>query len=272
MARIRTIKPDSAVSLSTQGVSIEARYFFQNLWCHLDDEGRCEWLPKMLLAMIFPSEDDPYTVADLNRWLAELESKDGMLVRYEVNGTVYVCAPKFKDHQVINRPSKSKHPPLTQSSLSIHGGLTEDSLEERKGKGREQGTGKGGALSERSVSATNGKPSKPDDGGLWEIFQVVPGYARGSEPAQRRSLSELARDFAWVPPERLAELAKACRDHYAVKKQYGHESVAAHSAAKDFRDWLRREGDSLKGEPDRAPSSMHTEARAILEAMDAQAG
>lgn len=184
MARIRTIKPDSAVSLSTQGVSIEARYFFQNLWCHLDDEGRVEWLPKMILAMIFPSEDDPYTVADLNRWLAELESKDGMLRAYTVDGTKYVEAPKFKDHQVISRPSKSRCPappddsrsthgglsedsvncakngekclspevfePKNPDSMSTHGGLSEDSLRARKEQGKEQGKGREGKAHSRT--------------------------------------------------------------------------------------------------------------------------
>jgi len=139
VARIRTIKPDSAVSLSVQGVSIEARYFFQNLWCHLDDEGRIEWLPKKILADIFPSENDHYTIGHVRKWLAELESKDGMLRLYVVDGREYVCAPSWHQHQNINRPSPSKCPPI-EDSLTTHGGLTEDSLQEKE---REQGKGKG---------------------------------------------------------------------------------------------------------------------------------
>ena len=253
MARIRSIKPDSAVSLSTQGVSIEARYFFQNLWCHLDDEGRCEWLPKLILGVIFPSDDDPYTHQDLNRWLAELEAADQMLRSYTVNGVKYVDAPKWAQHQAINRPTKSRHPAfsesdehqrmsthgaVTEGSLNHHGAVTEGSLEEGKGK---EGKGNGGGLTEGSVS---------DSSNLWEIFRSVPGYARGEEAVQIRHLAELAREYAWVPSERLEGLAKACRDHYSVRKHYGHGSLLPQSAAKDFRGWLERENSLRPEEPE----------------------
>lgn len=153
MARIRTIKPDLAQSKSVAKLPFDARYFFAIILCWLDDAGRVEWQTKRLAGEMFPN-DEEVGRDDLNRWLL-LCCDAGVLARYTNEGVVYVCAPKFLEHQVINRPTKSilpgptdegseiTHGALSESSVSPHALLTEGSSPEReREREREQGGGK----------------------------------------------------------------------------------------------------------------------------------
>jgi len=107
--RIRTIKPDACTSKTLTKCSRDARLFFHLLSTHLDDKGRIECLYKKLAGEIFPHDED-VTAADIRRWIEELEAADFALRRYEVDGDEYLCAPKFNEHQVINKPTPSRLP------------------------------------------------------------------------------------------------------------------------------------------------------------------
>lgn len=131
MPRIRTIKP---VFWSTPNPpSRDARLLYIAMWNWCDDEGVGTANPKELAAFAFPYDDDMDS-REVQGLLSEI-SVSFQCVFYTVGGRPYYSIENFGDHQVINRPTPSKHPKpdqaekwLYQQELSDHGGLTESAV------------------------------------------------------------------------------------------------------------------------------------------------
>lgn len=128
MARIRTIKPEFPTSPQVRALTRDARLFFLQLLNQLDDQGRAEYSPKALAGQLYPSDDDVES-REINDWVTccceSLDDEDGssLLVRYEHRGRRYIAAPKFNEHQVINKPTKSRHPAPDDQHSSIKEGF-----------------------------------------------------------------------------------------------------------------------------------------------------
>lgn len=88
-----------------------------------DDEGRLKLTPTMMKPRLYPFND--YTQEAFDADLMKLE-EIGLVHRYTVGETAYLCHPNWTRYQKINRPTPSLCPPC--DSLNTHGGLTEDSL------------------------------------------------------------------------------------------------------------------------------------------------
>lgn len=179
MARIRTIKPEFFRSRTINRLSADERLTFVGLWCHADDEGRCELDLDLIKADIWPRSR---TLDDLLADLVALE-RESLIVHYtlsEPSGSgpgvlrerSWLSVNGFREHQAISkkRPSKIPAPsegrivPLTsvfinfpansgngdgalrESSVTVPSPVAEDSSRERKGKerkGREVPTSSG---------------------------------------------------------------------------------------------------------------------------------
>ncbi|MEU4092028.1 hypothetical protein [Streptomyces sp. NPDC026673] len=149
MARIRTIKPEFFTSLTIADLSPEQRLTFIGLWTHVDDEGRCVDDARLIKAAVWPLDDR--TAADVEADLCAL-TDHSLITRYTVNARRYMAVNGWREHQRINRPTRSRVPapdqadsaptePLTsrdEDEPRTHARLTEDSPQERN---REQGTG-----------------------------------------------------------------------------------------------------------------------------------
>lgn len=134
MARIRSIKPDFWTDEKVVELPFETRLFFIGSWNFADDNGNLQRSAKKLKMQIFPAD-----LIDCEPLIQSLIDH-GMFTEYEVNGEIFLHIKGFKDHQVINRPSKTGLPKPEKADL--FGGLSESSLTE--GKGRE---GKGEDMS-----------------------------------------------------------------------------------------------------------------------------
>lgn len=111
MSRIRTIKPEAFRSETLSEVSIEACWTFFGLLTEADDDGRLRDRPQVLNGALW-SLRPGHTNDNMERDLAELAAEPiRLLCRYTVDGTKYMHLPSFKEHQVVNRPTKSKIPP-----------------------------------------------------------------------------------------------------------------------------------------------------------------
>ena len=108
MARIRTIQPDFARSLSMSRVSREARLLFVLLWTIVDDEGRCQGGLDDLASVLYPSDSDVSMY--LLSWLDELERED-CIARYTIDGLDYLRVVRWHKHQRIYHPTPSSLPP-----------------------------------------------------------------------------------------------------------------------------------------------------------------
>lgn len=148
MPRIRTVKPEFWSDAKVSKLSLPARLLFLGLLNEADDEGRLLGSPKYLCGVVFPNDDD-IEGSDVRGWLDELEAV-GMARRYTVEDVVYVYLPRFRRHQRINRPSKSKlpspgqgNPPPPGDSVNPHGGLQEGSSDPQNKYPRGSGSGSG---------------------------------------------------------------------------------------------------------------------------------
>jgi len=142
MARIRSIKPDFWTDEKIVELSYEARLFFIGSWNFADDSGNLQRSAKKLKMQIFPAD-----VIDCEPIIQTLID-EGLFIEYSVNEETFLHIKGFKDHQVVNRPSKTIIPAPEETDLLST--LNEPSLTE--GKGRE---GKGEDMSGKpdSVSA-----------------------------------------------------------------------------------------------------------------------
>ena len=130
MARIRTIKPEFWTDDKIVQVSIPARLLFIGIWNFADDSGNLENSPTQIKMRILPA--DSCSVPPLLQELIGV----GVLREYSVDNKNYLNIPGFTNHQVINKPSKTRLPPPPTTTPLPDG---------REGKGREvelEGNGK----------------------------------------------------------------------------------------------------------------------------------
>ena len=156
--RIRSMKPEYWSSPDVSHMSLATRLVFPGLWSLADDEGRFLADARWIRSQIFPMDEhvgeDSVIIhgglsedsVSIHGVLTEL-SNGGQITLYRAgrDHRLYGQVVNWA-HQRINRPTRSRIPPLTsddeietdpfsESSVSPHGALTEDSLQEQGNKG-----------------------------------------------------------------------------------------------------------------------------------------
>lgn len=121
MARIRSVKPELRTSKVVTAWPFDLRYFWVLLWGYLDDYGRGQDIAKTIAGDCYPL-DDAITAKTVERWLSILATKpagrdDAPLCRYEILGNRYIHAVNWKEHQRVNRPTRSRIPPCPLHEL-----------------------------------------------------------------------------------------------------------------------------------------------------------
>ena len=134
MARIRTIKPgfwkDEDLSSLPEFVHMLAAALLN----YADDEGYFNANPKLVQAECCPLREPSMSIHGA---LNELSSIGYLRLGMGADGKRYGHILKFKEHQVISRPTASKINKIDiswEDSRSTHGALTENSTPEGKGK------------------------------------------------------------------------------------------------------------------------------------------
>lgn len=178
--RIRSIKPEFWADEQVAGWPPHSRLAYIALWNEADDEGRLRASAAYLKSRLFPYEPTLDMEAVLHPII-----EAGKLVLFEHAGQRYGYLPTFHQHQVINRPTKSKlpkpivstHSTLTDDSVSAHGVLTSGTGNRELGK--EQG--KGNKEKEQGYSSAP-PPTPPDEMALLEVEHTP--APRPSAPSQ----------------------------------------------------------------------------------------
>lgn len=107
--RIRTTKPEFWTSDDVAAHDWETRLLFIGLWSYVDDNGVGRDNEKLIVADLFPLEEDPRdTIAKVSRGLQNLFSS-GQISRYTVDGRSYLHVTNWH-HQKIDRPAKPRYP------------------------------------------------------------------------------------------------------------------------------------------------------------------
>lgn len=125
MARIRTIKPEFWKSEAIACLPISARLTFIGLWTYVDDNGVGLDNEKLIVAELFPLEENPLeTLANVSRDLQKL-SDSGRIVRYTISGKRYLAIRNWAEHQKIDKPGKPRYPEPEHTESHVNTGFSE---------------------------------------------------------------------------------------------------------------------------------------------------
>lgn len=203
MARIRAIKPDFWLDEEIASWPHVTRLAYIGLWNEADDEGRLRANPAYLKNRLFPYEPK----LAIEAVLQPIISAEKLIV-YVVGAQTYGFLPKFTDHQVINHPSPSKLPPLTDDSRKPPVILPDESRIDPAGK---EGNGREG----------NRERHRAGDGGsefslFWDSYPRKVGKGAAAKrwavmPADdRKAAVELVPRFAAAWASRPREDHRFC--------------------------------------------------------------
>lgn len=212
MARIRTIKPEFWQDELIASWPMESRLVYIALWNEADDEGRLRASTSYLRSRLFPYDLD----FDISQALLPIINS-GKLTTYQINGQWYGVLPKLVEHQVINKPSKSKIPaPLPESygslPVELPVGMEIEGKGKEQGKGREQVNGNG-----RDKEQGKEKPPKPPlEGGMslsdsFESFWKIYPERNGTKGSKQEALER----FQKLRTPDVASVIQAARNYAA---------------------------------------------------------
>jgi hypothetical protein len=102
--RARNIKAGFFENEELAQLPYEARLLFAGLWCYADREGRFEWRPKRIKALLFP-----YDEIDITCHLMSLHDMT-LILQYKYHTNTFGFIPAFKKHQ-------NPHPHEARSTL-----------------------------------------------------------------------------------------------------------------------------------------------------------
>lgn len=191
MPRIRTVKPEFWRSPDVIELDDFQKLLYIGLWNFTDDDGRGAYNPTAIAADIFLRKYalDPRGVThDIEEAFRAYAERD-MVTVYRVKGRDYYQINNWHAHQKINRPLKSKLPPLDQAEQIIHGAFTEHSVSDHGGI-TEGSVRDHGAFTDRSLWEGKGRDSLSAHGTLTE------DSVNQEETPEPQSLDDLAARYA----------------------------------------------------------------------------
>lgn len=119
MARKRMVSPDLLTSEKVAELPIPARYAWVGLWLYLDDFGYGRDNASLIKAHQWPL-DEAYTTRKVETDLARYFTA-GLICRYElVDGTRWMHAPNWDEHQKPQHPTPTKAPPCPVHARGAH--------------------------------------------------------------------------------------------------------------------------------------------------------
>lgn len=291
MSRIRTIKPDSALSETLESVSVTAALLFARLPCFADDEGRMRYSPALVKAQIFPLRDE-ISRDDCGKAIGELAGAHLIHV-YTAEGTKYLSICGFKEHQKVNRPQPSQLPappvlnhsaadiqePINDDSVNVHGN-TEESEENRANAGDEEQFSddsmnvhcwKGKEMEGSGIGKEHGKGKERSDEGSVDVFdesqqaqssfalqcyaafQSITGKPVGFVPSDIEGcLNDFADVYTITEVEAMIRLKQSqWQDKPELAKWIRPETLFARRHFKDYMEEVKQEGGDTNAEAGR---------------------
>lgn len=126
--RIRSIRPEFWSSEDIAELTWDQRLIFIGLWSYVDDNGVGRDVDRLIVADLFPLDEDMRGALKKVQGALTEYSNRGLITRYEVDGKPYLHVTTFLKHQVINRPSRGRYPLPTSADAQTQVVLPEDSV------------------------------------------------------------------------------------------------------------------------------------------------
>ncbi len=230
MPRIRTLKPEALQHRKVGRLSDRAFRLWIALITQADDEGRLAWDAAQFRALVWGFHDR----MKLDQVLQALEEirTPGLCRLYRVGGQLYLDLPSWRDHQSIDRPTRSKIPPYQEEcavSSNPRRGLIEDSSRTREGSEGSEGTCT--PMSDRTAgqaTATGSAPRGP----------------KASGPSRVAACESFEQFWAEWPPSRRVGKADALKAWRALNptEELRTAILAALRHQKQLSAWQREDG------------------------------
>lgn len=166
--RIRSIRPEFWSSEDIAAMDWTTRLVFIGLWSYVDDNGVGRDVEKLIVADLFPLEDDPRdTLATVSRSLARL-SEGGQITRYTSDGRPYLHINAWSKHQRIDKAAKSRYPLPTSDNTQPRETVATPSRELREGS--PLGEGEKGRRGEGEETSAPADPPREDVERICTLF------------------------------------------------------------------------------------------------------
>jgi len=207
--RSRNIKPGFFENEKLADLPALTRILYIGLWCYADREGRFEWRPKRIKAVILP-----YDECNIDDMLMSLHAVSFIDMYDTPNGTVGFI-PKFKEHQ-------NPHPHEAKSKL-----LAKDELSQRHDMQLH--------VSDMSVGCT-ADIRIPDS--------LIPDSKDMCVPVEKKSAYPIEFEAAWkLYPKKTNKGAALKAWKQAVKRDMPVADMPRHIESRMFEpDWRKEDG------------------------------
>jgi hypothetical protein len=166
IVRIRSIHPEFWRSEDVGAMDWDTRLVFIGLWSYVDDNGVGRDVERLIVADLFPLEDDTReTVARVSRALQTL-SDGGQITRYSVAGKAYLHISAWEKWQRIDRPAKPRYPLPTSGDANPRETLARPSRDRRErpatGEGEKGRRGEGEKQTSSALTRDDDKPQRAE--------------------------------------------------------------------------------------------------------------
>jgi hypothetical protein len=265
MARIRTIKPDFFTSEKIASLPVTARLTFIGLWTYVDDNGVGLDNARLVMAAVWPLEDDPtQTLKQVAEDLSVLTDR-GLIQRYTAGGRKLIYIPGWDEHQKVQHPAKPRHErPSTSGNIDPPEGSGEpheDPMSPPETFTPEQGTGnreQGSKTSEPAAPDPDANDDEPTTQPATRLdvervcnHLVARVVANGSKrPVVTRKWRDAARrmiDVDGRTPEQIIRCIDWCQDH-----EFWRSTILSMPKLRERYDQLRLQanrGPAARGQP-----------------------
>ncbi|WP_158610164.1 hypothetical protein [Micromonospora globbae] len=232
MARIRSIKPDFFTSETIAALPLSARLTFIGLWTHVDDNGVTVDNARLIVAAIWPLEEDPREALQRTQEDLQRLSEAGLIQRYESDGRQLLFITAWDEHQKVSHPGKTRYPRPTPNALTSGNTKPPEVLPKSSGESTEilrpeQGAGSREQGSTRAPARRSAARNYDDDPRFVEFWNVYP--LKKAKPAAFTAWRNAIKRGA--DPGHIITAAKSYRDDPRRKPDF-----TAHPAT-----WLNQE-------------------------------
>ncbi len=232
--RARSLKPGYFGNEELAEIEPLGRILYAGLWCYADREGRFEFRPKRMKAMILPYDD-----VDITSLVMSLHAMT-LISLYKVDEKIYGFIPTFKRHQNPHPHEAKSVIPEPLPELMI----TREELLLYSGNGlKNQCQGKSVKCNASSLTPSSLTPSSPVPGGTSCVepsptFILIPTNKKGVDfPVTEEHVREFEELYLAVDvPGQLRKMRGWSNTHKSQRKTYG-------GMLKFINGWLAREQD-----------------------------
>lgn len=254
--RIRSIRPEFWSSTDIAAMDWHTRLVYIGLWSYVDDNGVGRDIERLIVAELFPLDEDLREASRRVTGALRYLSEHGNIVRYEVESKPYLHIVAWSRHQRIEKKSAGRYPLPTRGDVTIreHSGSTPGVLPE----GSPLGEGEKGRRGEDSSSEL-----RPDVDGLLDHLDdciaangaKVPSRTKANLNAARLLIDRDGRD----PDEARQLITWATSDDFwrsnilsmvKFREKYDQlrlRSAIGHATHDDSWDRYRYDPDTLEG-------------------------